>query len=71
VTEELLTFHEAVNHMQEQEEELISYHSQLAEVSKYSMVYDLVHLVVNMHTCIADDTQELGSCQIRRPGLID
>jgi hypothetical protein len=32
VTEELLNFHEAVNHMQEQEEELIDYHHQLAEV---------------------------------------
>ena len=32
VTEELLTFHEAVYHMQEQEEELIDTHHQLTEV---------------------------------------
>jgi hypothetical protein len=38
VTEELLNFHEAVNHMQEQEEELIDYHHQLAEVSSVDPV---------------------------------
>ncbi len=33
VSEELLTFHEVVNHMQEQEEEVIDDHRFLCEVS--------------------------------------
>jgi hypothetical protein len=41
VTEELLTFHEAVNQMQEQEEELIDYHHQLAEVNLFYFWYNL------------------------------
>ena len=39
VTEELLTFHEAVKHMQDEEEALMDYHCQLTDVS-YLPQYD-------------------------------
>jgi hypothetical protein len=38
VTEELLTFHEAVKHMQDEEEALMDFHCQLTDVSCLSLV---------------------------------
>lgn len=51
VTEELLTFHEAVHQMQIQEEELLDAHHQLTEVRQMRL---LLLLLTEIYDCLID-----------------
>ena len=42
VSEEMLTFHEVVNHMQEQEEEVIDSHREIIEVFVLCYIIDIM-----------------------------